>query len=86
MAGCHWVCVDCGEELWYDGWRMEVSMAGSFVRRPPMHGGAEVWTPQMVPIHAPVQEASPLVRESHEYRENDYAYELVGCDPPAGMY
>jgi len=32
-AGCHWVCSDCGEQLWYEGWRMEYSSLGRMVPR-----------------------------------------------------
>jgi len=34
-AGCHWVCSDCGEELWYDGWMLERSLAGAWVNMRP---------------------------------------------------
>jgi len=27
-AGCHWVCSDCGEQLGYEGWRLEFSALG----------------------------------------------------------
>jgi len=29
-AGCCWVCLDCGEELYYDGWRHEYSAHGAY--------------------------------------------------------
>jgi len=33
-AGCCWVCLDCGEELYYDGWHHEYSAQGAYPSLP----------------------------------------------------
>jgi len=29
-AGCQWICTDCGDVLWFDGWRLEYSNTGPY--------------------------------------------------------
>jgi len=51
MAGCCWICADCGEELQYDGWRMEFSMGGPIPRKPVAEGTDPQATTQSNHIH-----------------------------------
>lgn len=71
-AGCHWVCIDCGETLWYEGWRMEISPHGptSFIGRP---GGHNTYQARTRDSYMSLFSAGSTARETEDF-DQSYVY------------